>query len=147
MMKRFNLWLLCVASLTTFLLASVVRAYPVTRANDILVLTNVTVIDGIGDRPMPNMTVVISGERIADMFATGKKRLPAGATVMNLNGHYLIPGLIDSHYHFMLGLRSKETEDALHRFALLGGITSVRDMAGDAIALADLAKAAADPNM
>src|SRR6266446_5786484 len=144
MMKRSNLWLLCVASLTTFLLASVVRAYPVTRANDILVLTNVTVIDGNGGRPMPNMAVVISGERIADMFAIGKKRLPAGATVMNLRGYYLIPGLIDSHYHFMLGMRNKETEDALHRFAFLGGITTVRDMAGDAIALAELARTAAD---
>ncbi len=144
MMKRSNLWLLCVASLTTFLLASVVLAYPVTRANDILVLTNVTVIDGNGGRPMPNMAVVISGERIADMFAIGKKQLPAGATVMNLRGHYLIPGLIDSHYHFMLGMRNKETEDALHRFAFLGGITTVRDMAGDAIALAELARTAAD---
>ena len=77
MMKRSNLWLLFVASLTTFLLASVVRAYPVTMANDILVLTNVTVIDGNGGRPMPNMAVVISGERIADMFAIGKKRRKA----------------------------------------------------------------------
>ena len=143
-MKRSNLWLLCVASLTTFLAASVPAANPRTKANEILVLTNVTVIDGNGGRPVPKMTVVISGERIADMFATGKKRIPAGATVMNLTGDYLIPGLIDSHYHFMLGLRNKETEETLHRFAFLGGITTVRDMAGDAIALADLAKTAAD---
>lgn len=146
-MKRSNLWLFWAAGLATFLVASALSAYPLTKANDILALTNVTVIDGIGDRPMPNMTVVISGERIADMFATGKKRLPAGATVMNLNGHYLIPGLIDSHYHFMLGLRSKEAEDALHRFAFLGGVTTVRDMAGDAIALRELAKTAADGNV
>jgi imidazolonepropionase-like amidohydrolase len=143
-MKRSNLWLLCVASLTTFLAASVPGANPRTKPNEILVLTNVTVIDGNGGRPVPKMTVVISGERIADMFATGKKRIPAGATVMNLTGHYLIPGLIDSHCHFMLGLRNKETEETLHRFAFLGGITTVRDMAGDAIALADLAKTAAD---
>ena len=143
-MKRSNRRLLCVASLATFLMASMLCAYPLTKANEILVLTDVTVIDGNGGRPAPNMTVVISGERIADIFARGKKRLPADATVMNLRGHYLIPGLIDSHYHFMLGLRSNETEDTLHRFALLGGITSVRDMAGDAIALADLARTAAN---
>src|SRR5437016_14066213 len=143
-MKRSNRRLLCVASLATFLMASMLCAYQVTMANDILVLTNVTVIDGNGGRPMPNMAVVISGERIADIFATGKKRIPAGSTVMNLTEHYLIPGLIDSHYHFMLGLRNKETEETLHRFAFLGGITTVRDMAGDAIALAELAKTAAD---
>src|SRR6266550_1033011 len=143
-MRRSHFALLCIASLATFLLASVLCAHSLTKANDILVLTNVTVIDGTGGRPLPNMTVVISGERVAEMFATGKKRLPAGATVMNLSGHYLIPGLIDSHYHFMLGMHSKEAEEALHRFAFLGGITTVRDMAGDAIALGELAKTAAD---
>src|SRR6184192_450437 len=146
-MKRSDRWLLCVASLATFLVASMLCAYPLTKANEILVLTDVTVIDGNGGRPVPNMTVVISGERIADIFARGKKRLPADATVMNLRGHYLIPGLIDSHYHFMLGMRNKETEDALHRFAFLGGVTTVRDMAGDAIALRELAKTAADGNV
>ena len=143
-MKRSNLWLFSGASLATCLVASVFSAYPLTKTNRILVLTNVTVIDGNGGRPVPNMTVVISGDRIADIFATRKKRLPAGATTMNLTGHYLIPGLIDSHYHFMLGLRSKEAEEALRRFAFLGGVTTVRDMAGDAIALAELAKTAAD---
>src|SRR5437870_2270737 len=136
-------FLLIAASATLFAL-SVTSAHRVVSASETLVLTNVMVIDGNGGRPMPNMTVVISDERIADMFATGKKRLPAGATVMNLTGNYLIPGLIDSHYHFMLGMRSREAEEALHRFAFLGGITTVRDMAGDAIALAELAKKAAD---
>jgi imidazolonepropionase-like amidohydrolase len=63
---------------------------------------------------------------------------------MNLKGHYLIPGLIDSHYHFTIGLRTKEVEASLRRFAFLGGVTAVRDMAGDAIALGELAKVAAD---
>jgi imidazolonepropionase-like amidohydrolase len=143
-MNRSNLRLFCLASLAILLAVTVLCAHPLTRSNETLVFTNVTVIDGNGGRPLPDMTVVITGDRIVDMFATGKKRLPAGATVINLRGHYLIPGLIDSHYHFMLGLRSRETEDALHRFALLGGITAVRDMAGDAIALGELARMAAD---
>ena len=138
---------LLIAACATLFALSVTSAHRVVSASETLVLTNVMVIDGNGGRPMPNMTVVISDERIADMFATGKKRFPAGATVMNLGGDYLIPGLIDSHYHFMLGMRSKETEDALHRFAFLGGITMVRDMAGDAIALSELARTAADPTV
>ena len=118
-------------------------AAPVPTA-ETLVLTNVTVIDGNGGSPQSNMTVVISGERIADVHPTRKERLPAGATVMNLSGNYLIPGLIDSHYHFMIGMRSRDQEEALRRFAFMGGITAVRDMAGDAIALAELARTAAD---
>lgn len=106
----------------------------------LLALTNAAVIDGNGGRPQPRKTIMISGERIINIFTTGKKRIPVGATVMDLSGQYVIPGLIDSHYHLNLGTRSKETEEAFRRFALLGGITAVRDMAGDGIALAELAK-------
>ncbi len=135
------------ACLGILLAVTVTAAQPSTKPNKTLVLTNVTVIDGNGGRPQPDMTVLISGERIADIFPSGKKQLPAGAKNMNLRGHFLIPGLIDSHYHFTIGLRSKETEEALRRFAFIGGITTVRDMAGDAIALAELAKIAADANV
>lgn len=114
------------------------------QASDTLILTNVTLIDGNGGRPEPNMTIVISGERIGEIYPTGSKKNPAGASVLDLTNHYVIPGLIDSHYHFMIGLRSKEAEESLRRFAFMGGITAVRDMAGDAVALSELAKLAAD---
>lgn len=143
-MKWYISRLLGIVRVTAVLAATVVCAHPVALSRETLALMNVTVIDGNGGPPQRNMTVVISGERIADMFATGKKRVPAGATVMNLRGHYLIPGLIDSHYHLTLGMRSKEAEAAFRRFAFLGGVTAIRDMAGDAIALGELAKTATD---
>src|SRR5260370_39151164 len=37
-------------------------------------------------------------------------------------------------------MRSAETEEAFRRFAFLGGVTTVRSMADDAVALAELAK-------
>ncbi|MFY9621306.1 MAG: amidohydrolase family protein [Pyrinomonadaceae bacterium] len=117
------------------------------QESPLLALTHVTLIDGNGGPPQADRTIVISGERIADIFPTGTKPLPRGATTMNLKGHFVIPGLIDSHYHFMIGLRSKEAEEELRRFALMGGITTVRDLAGDAVALAELAKLAADGNV
>ena len=117
------------------------------QESPILALTHVTLIDGNGGPPQPDRTIVISGERVADIFPTGRKPLPPGATTMSLKGHFVMPGLIDSHYHFMIGLRSKEAEEELRRFALMGGITTVRDLAGDAVALAELAKLAADGNV
>ena len=119
----------------------------VAQTNQALALTHVTVIDGNGGSPQPDRTVVISRDRIMDIFPSGSKPLPRGATTLDLKGRYVIPGLIDSHYHLMIGLRSKEAEQELRRFAFMGGITTVRDMAGDAIALAELATLAKDPNV
>jgi imidazolonepropionase-like amidohydrolase len=136
--------LLCLGMLIFLLGARSANAQSATNPGVTIALTDVTVIDGEGGPPKPRMTLIISGDRIAEMFTTGSKKLPAGAQAINLSGHYVIPGLIDSHYHFTLGMRSKEAEEALRRFAFLGGITTVRDMAGDAIALAELAKLAAN---
>jgi imidazolonepropionase-like amidohydrolase len=138
--------LLVLTVVLTLLAAPILNAQTNVAASETLVLSNATVIDGNGGRPKPNTTLVVANGRISDIYAAGRKKPPAAATVMDLSGQYVMPGLIDSHYHLNLGTRSKAEEDALHRFALLGGITTVRDMAGDGVALAELARAAADSN-
>ena len=106
-----------------------------------VVLVGVTVFDGTGQQARPNQSVVIQGERIAAIFPTGSQALPAGATIYNLTGRYLIPGLIDTHVHVATDPSGEDsrvrTERRLRR-ALLGGVTAVRDMAGDVRALASL---------
>jgi imidazolonepropionase-like amidohydrolase len=106
-----------------------------------VVLVGVTVFDGTGQRARPNQCVVIHGERITAIFPTGSQALPAGATIYNLTGRYLIPGLIDTHVHVATDPSGEDsrvrTERRLRR-ALLGGVTAVRDMAGDVRALASL---------
>jgi imidazolonepropionase-like amidohydrolase len=139
-MKRSFIVALILSIITT------ANAPSMAQPGDILALTDVTVIDGSGKRPQPHRTIIIANGRILEIYQAGGRRAPAGATVMRLSDKYVIPGLIDSHYHLILGTRSKAEEDALHRFALLGGITAVRDMAGDGIALAELARAASDGN-
>ena len=110
-------------------------------------LTNVTIIDGNGGRPKANQTIIIRDGLITDLFTTGRKRLDKGVTVMDMTGRFVIPGLVDSHVHLTAGPRTEEEFKASLSSALLGGLTSVRDMGGDGITLAEKARAARDVNV
>jgi imidazolonepropionase-like amidohydrolase len=106
-----------------------------------VVLVGVTLFDGTGQQVRPNQSVVIQGERIAAIFPTGSHPLPPGATIYNLTGRYLIPGLIDTHVHVATepsGEDSRVRTERRLRGALLGGVTAVRDMAGDVRSLGSL---------
>lgn len=102
--------------------------------------TNATVIDGTGAAPRPKQTILVNRGVIEDVFETGSRALPRGVRVVDLAGKFVIPGLIDSHVHNATDPSGGDAHAAetLGR-ALLGGLTSVRDMAGDAIALKELA--------
>jgi imidazolonepropionase-like amidohydrolase len=85
--------------------------------------------------------VLIQGERIVAIFPAGTRPLPQATVTQNLAGHYLIPGLIDTHVHIATdpsGEDSRVRAERRLRTALLGGVTAVRDMAGDVRALASL---------
>lgn len=108
-----------------------------------LAFDHVTVIDGTGAPPRQHMTVVLSDGRIKGLFPSGTRPLPAGAKVIDLTGRSIIPGLIDAHVHVATdpsGRDAKASEQL--RSALMGGVTAVRDMAGDAVVLQKLAAAA-----
>ena len=60
-------------------------------------IRNVTLIDMADERPKPDMTVVISGNRIA---AVGKNPdIPRDAQIVDGSGKFLMPGLWDMHVH------------------------------------------------
>lgn len=106
-----------------------------------LLLTHVTLIDGTGADPHPGTSLLIEDGKISKIVRYGGKP-PAADRVINLQGRFVMPGLVDSHYHLIPGVRTEAEDTNLRRFALLGGITAVRDLAGDGAALASLAKAA-----
>ncbi len=110
----------------------------------VLVLNDVNLIDGTGALARPHARIVIRGERISVIEDTSKAPLPAGAVIWNLAGMTVIPGLIDAHVHLTSGPGNEEQIAKTLRFGLLGGVTSVRDMGGDDIVLAGLAKTASD---
>jgi len=77
-----------------------------------------------GAPPQPDMTVVITGNRIAAIGRTGQVRIPRGVQVINAAGKFLIPGLWDMHVHFT------ESERAFPLF-IANGVTGVRNMGGN----------------
>lgn len=82
------------------------------------------------------MLVVVSDDRITEISPVTKEslaRLPAGAEIINAEGQWILPGLIDAHVH-------AESDDDLQRM-LRWGVTSVRLMAEDAAKAAEMAKA------
>ena len=94
-----------------------------------------TVIDGTGAAPRRNMLVVVTGDRITAVEPLTEQALaavPAGAEVLNGEGLWILPGLIDAHVH-------SESDDDLKRM-LRWGVTSVRLMAEDAGEAAAAAK-------
>lgn len=90
-MRRAVLLLLIVVMPT--LLVAQVKHVP----NRPVVLRNVTLIDMTDDRPKPNMTVVISGDRITEIGS--KAAIPRNAQIVDASGKFLIPGLWDMHVH------------------------------------------------
>jgi imidazolonepropionase-like amidohydrolase len=141
---RFRSILLCIAAALAACSSAesrTARASESSSADRPLALVDVTVIDGTGAPPRPHMTVVVEGGRIAAIFPVGQGEVPRGAEVPDVAGHYVIPGLIDSHAHLATFDRG-EIYPVLLRGILMGGVTTVRDMGGNTAVVARLAREA-----
>jgi dihydropyrimidinase len=73
--------------------------------------------------------VLIVGEKVA---AVGDVDAPAGATVLDVSGCRVMPGLIDNHTHLsmpFMGMMSSDDYDTGTRAAAAGGVTCLVDFA------------------
>lgn len=84
-------------------------------------IQNVSVLSPAGDAFVDNRTVVIDQGRIISVSAGGP--LPNGARLIDGQGRFLIPGLIDAH----VDLRRQPNDLLLY---LANGVTHVRDLTG-----------------
>jgi imidazolonepropionase-like amidohydrolase len=107
--------------------------------SQLLVLRGATVLDGLGGR-IVNARVTVRDHRIAEVSLDDDRvPVPEGATVEDLKGRYLIPGLIDSHVHWggsggIGGSAIEMTPDRLAhdlRATLAAGVTSVVSLTDD----------------
>ena len=101
--------------LLTLLLVVSLSAQPAAPPPDALALVNASVVNVADGTIQRSAVVVLRGGRI-DSVGTGAA--PAGVTVVDLRGRYLLPGLIDAHVH-LANLRALRT-------ALDSGVTTAR---------------------
>jgi len=67
---------------------------------DVVVLRGATVIDGLGNPPLANATVIVEGDRIRSIVSGQDPTYPTDATVIDLSGKFMIPGFVDTHVHW-----------------------------------------------
>jgi imidazolonepropionase-like amidohydrolase len=101
-------------------------------------IRDVTVIDGTGSAGRRGLDVVLSGALIESIQPTTADSSFVGRTISG-SGRFLIPGIVDAHVH-LSGATRAEVQPLL-AWIVQGGVTSVRDMAGDARDLAGIQRA------
>lgn len=105
-----------------------------------LLLRNALLFDGSGAEPRPGIDVLVEGQRIKEV--SDRPLTAANARAIDLRGKFLMPGLIDAHFHAVLAdanlarlgsmplsLNAQYARRNLEA-ALQRGFTSVRDAAG-----------------
>jgi imidazolonepropionase-like amidohydrolase len=138
--------------LATFLLLTLIALPPAAADDAVVLLRPDRVFDGSTAAAHAGWVVLVRGERIAAVGPAAEVQVPDKATVINLPGTTLLPGLIDAHSHLLLHpydetpwndqvlkepLGERVCRAAVHaRVGLLSGFTTLRDLgtegAGDA---------------
>lgn len=132
-MKRVVVLAVLLAAASSGTLVAQPPAAPAPPPEETLALTGVTVIDGTGAAPRARQTIVIRGGRIA-AIQPARAAIPDGATVHDFRGHFVIPGMFETHTH-MTALDQqggRERAELEMRRLLHAGVTTIRDAAGDA---------------
>jgi imidazolonepropionase-like amidohydrolase len=113
-------------------------------------IVNTNILDVEHKKLLTAQTVVVKGDKIINVDKTNKIKPPAGASIIDGGGKFLIPGLVDAHVHFfqsgglytrpdVIDLRKyysyqkeiewthRNMEDLLQRY-IKAGITTVIDV-------------------
>jgi imidazolonepropionase-like amidohydrolase len=93
----------------------------------ITAFVNVAVIPMDTERVLPSQTVLIEQGWITAVGPAGQVKVPAGATRIDGQGKYLLPGLADMHAHVVIFDDVSEAERRLRLYAL-NGVTTVRNV-------------------
>lgn len=123
------------------LLGNAQRMHYKEKKDEILLLKNANLVDVINKKVEKNVNVLIKNGKIENIT---KDDITPGseAKTLNLSGKYIIPGIIDAHVHISNDTRETRADRVKHlNYFLNGGVTTIRDAAGDARILTSLKRA------
>ena len=124
------------------------------QRDSVVLLKPAAVWDAIDDAPHAGWTVLVRGDRIEAVGPAAQVGTPAGASVINLPGMTLLPGMIEAHSHVLLhpyneaqwndqvlkeplALRTARATVSL-RNTLMAGFTTIRDLGTEGAGYADV---------
>ncbi|MEK6248401.1 MAG: amidohydrolase family protein, partial [Planctomycetales bacterium] len=131
-------------ALSAFMIAGSANSEPQFAHTGPTIISNVMVIDGLGNDPVTGQDIVLVDGKIATIGGTGSVAVPDGALKIDGTGMSAIPGLIDLHIHLQGGwgngqipgdrysvkLDDNSVQQSLSSY-LYAGVTTVLDMGGD----------------
>ena len=138
-MLRTSLVLPCYLAISVFAYAQTPASNPlapyISEDAPVIALEHVELIDGTGGPATSDKTIVIDHGKIAAVGPSASMAVPAGAKVLELQGHTVYPGLVGMHEHLFYseptsstlhGLVAGELVDTAPRLYLAAGVTTAR---------------------
>jgi imidazolonepropionase-like amidohydrolase len=113
-----------------------------THHQSLLALYNANLIDGNSDKVRPKTTVIINESRIIDIIDNNDTKLTSkysfhkndtNATLIDLSGKFIVPGLFDTHAHVDGVLENSFNQtfsEEMLRNLLAYGVTTIRNPGG-----------------
>ncbi|MBL8227630.1 MAG: PD40 domain-containing protein [Bryobacterales bacterium] len=114
---------------------------PRSKPSGSVVLRGARIVSMRGDEVIAKGDIVVTGNRIAAIGASGAVAIPAGAKTIDITGKTIVPGLVDAHAHMWPPRDVHQTQVWQYLANLAYGITTTRDPQSsttDVYAYADL---------
>ncbi len=100
-----------------------------------IAFTHATVIPMDRERSLSDHTILVRGDRIVEVGPSARVQIPSGATEVNAQGKFIIPGLAEMHAHVPGGQAINEFSTRVLALYVLNGVTTVRGMLGSPLHL------------